>query len=311
MSASPTGWTSGNVTVTAIFPAEVVTKQYSTNGTTWNTFTVPVVVTNNNTTVYARGIDAGGNQTAQATVTIVNIDRVEPNVVFGTNGGSDLEQAYTTVTLSDSGSGLNVTTTQYVWDTQNSIPPSIGWQPFSNGATLTKGNIRGKYYLWIKGRDFAGNTITTVSNVFDINSTETYENGSNTVFSYNNITNWNFVYEICYEGDYSYGTPGLGDFGTASMQLCLEDIPNDGRTYYLTYYYKHLPNVTDYYDTLSIYVNGVQKSSGRLYGENWTKASVQLNPGDNVVRFDYVVDCPWAETSNRLFIDNVRVEEIQ
>ena len=165
--ANPTAWTNGNVTVTNTYPAETVTKQYSTNGTTWNTYTVPVVVSTNNTTVYAKGLDAGGNQIAQITLTVANIDTILPTVVYGTNGGSG-SSASTTVTASDTGGSLlNTTTLQYKWDTQNITAPVSGWTTFTNAATITNG-AAGTYYLWVKATDNAGNTFTTKSNLFTI-----------------------------------------------------------------------------------------------------------------------------------------------
>jgi uncharacterized membrane protein YjjB (DUF3815 family) len=166
MSATPTSWTNGNVTVTITYPAEIVTKEYSTNGTTWSTYTAAIVVSANGT-VYARGYDAGNNQTAQATITITNIEKIAPTVVFGTNGATNIATASTTVTVSDTGgSNINTSTLQYIWDTQNVTTPSSGWTVFTNGTTLTKTASSGTYYLWIKGSDNAGNTVVTKTNAF-------------------------------------------------------------------------------------------------------------------------------------------------
>jgi len=165
MLASPSGWTNGNVSVTITYPSEVVTKQYSTDGTTWNIYTLPVVVSVNST-VYAKGLDAAGNQTAQATSTITNIDNTIPTVTFGTNSGSG-DTASTTVTVSDvGGSNINASTLLYVWDTQNVVTPVAGWATFANGATLTKTSVTGTYYLWIKADDNAGNNVVNKTNGF-------------------------------------------------------------------------------------------------------------------------------------------------
>jgi len=167
LAASPTGWTNGNVTVTVTYPTEVVTKQYSTNGTTWNTYTTPVVVTTNST-VYAKGLDAGGNQTTQATLTVSNIDKTSPTVAFGTNGGSGTTVS-TTATVDDvGGSNINTGTLQYVWDTQNVATPGSGWVTFTNGATQSMGSVNGTYYLWIKGSDNAGNNVVSKTNAFTL-----------------------------------------------------------------------------------------------------------------------------------------------
>jgi len=54
MVASVAGWTNGNVSVTISYSTDSVTKEYSTNGTTWLTYTAPVVVSANGITVYAK-----------------------------------------------------------------------------------------------------------------------------------------------------------------------------------------------------------------------------------------------------------------
>jgi len=167
--ASPTESTNGNVTVTINYSSDSAIKQYSTNGTDWSNYTTPVTVSTNNTTVYAKASDTVGNQTGQSTTTIVNIDKVVPTLVFGTNGGSG-STASTTVTVSDlGGSLLNTSQLLYKWDIQNISTPGSGWATFANGATITN-SIDGTYYLWIKASDNAGNTLTTKSNSFVVNT---------------------------------------------------------------------------------------------------------------------------------------------
>jgi hypothetical protein len=166
MSANPATWTNGSVVVTITYSGDSTIKEYSLNGTTWNTYTSPIAVTTNGTTVYARGKDSVGNVSGQSTLTIANIDKIVPTVAYGTNGGSGATVS-TTVTVSDTGgSNINVGTLQYVWDTQNSTTPSSGWTTFTNGQTLTKGNTNGTYYLWIKASDNAGNVAVSKTNSF-------------------------------------------------------------------------------------------------------------------------------------------------
>jgi hypothetical protein len=165
MSANPTGWTNGDVTVTIAYSVDTTIKEYSTDGTTWNTYTTGVIITTNNTTVYARGTDASGNQSSQSTLTVANIDKTMPTVVYGTNGGANLQTASTTVTASDLG-GSNIASVQYIWDTQNTTTPSSGWVTFTNGSAITKTGVTGTYYLWVKALDNAGNTYITKSNAF-------------------------------------------------------------------------------------------------------------------------------------------------
>jgi len=154
--ASPTGWTNGNVTVTITYPTEVVTKQYSTNGTTWNTYTAPVVVTTNNTTVYAKGLDAGGNQTTQATLTVSNIDKIVP-VITASNGGTTTSSVTVTAVASDAGgSTLNAASYQYSKDNGTT------WTAVTNATSYTFSSITtGTYQCKVKVADNALNTTTS------------------------------------------------------------------------------------------------------------------------------------------------------
>jgi len=168
MIASPTEFTNGNVTVTINYSSDSEIKQYSINGTDWSNYTTPIIVSTNNTTVYAKASDSAGNQTGQSTTTVANIDKVLPTVVYGTNGGSG-SVASTTINVSDTGGSLlNIPTLQYAWDTQNTITPSSGWTVFTNGATVTNVNTTGTYYLWVKATDNAGNNIVSKTNVFTV-----------------------------------------------------------------------------------------------------------------------------------------------
>ena len=171
IAANPTGWTNSNVIVTVTYSTDSSIKQYSTNGTIWNTYSTPITVSTNNTTVYAKSIDAVGNQSGQSTLTVANIDKTTPTLMFGTNGGSN-SVASTTVTVSDtSGSNVNQSTLKYVWDTQNITTPITGWITFTNGQELTKARVTGTYYLWIKASDNAGNLLVAKSNAFIITLT--------------------------------------------------------------------------------------------------------------------------------------------
>jgi hypothetical protein len=76
-SASTTETTNQDVTVTAVFSDDSATKQYSTDGTTWNTYTSGVVMSANGT-VYFRGIDAVGNISEVASYAVTNINKLPP-----------------------------------------------------------------------------------------------------------------------------------------------------------------------------------------------------------------------------------------
>jgi type II secretory pathway pseudopilin PulG len=172
MSANPTTPTNGNVDVTITYSEDTIIKEYSFDSATWQTYTSPVTVTDKGITVYARGKDNAGNETGVSTLTVNNIDKTAPTVVYGLNGSSAIQSASTTVTVNDTdGSGINVVTLEYVWDTQNTATPSSGWTAFTNGQALTKAGVTGTYYLWIKATDNAGNTAVSKTNGFVTDNT--------------------------------------------------------------------------------------------------------------------------------------------
>ncbi|MDD2377002.1 MAG: hypothetical protein PHD15_04065 [Clostridia bacterium] len=97
-------------------------------------------------------------------IDVAYVDTVGPKVEFGINGGIIPTEARTTVTVSDV-SGVDPSTLQYVWDTQNITTPSSGWAAFTNGQLFTKTD-EGTYYLWIKSGDNLGNNSVNKSKAF-------------------------------------------------------------------------------------------------------------------------------------------------
>ncbi len=160
-----TAWTNSNVIVSITYPSDATTQEYSTNGTTWTAYTAPLVISANNTTVYARGKDAAGNQSGTSTLTIVNIDKEGPDVDFTriTKGISY------DVTITDKGSGVNFSTLKYVWYFNGITRPTSGWIGFTYGNTIIGGNGGSIPYLWIMATDTLGN-VTYKSNVCDIDT---------------------------------------------------------------------------------------------------------------------------------------------
>ena len=74
---STTAWTNQNVTVTITYPTiGGTTKQYSTNGVTWNNYTGPLTITDN-CTVYA-SLLSGTTRGSTATLSITKIDKLTP-----------------------------------------------------------------------------------------------------------------------------------------------------------------------------------------------------------------------------------------
>ena len=193
-------WTKDDVTLTVNTVASPgVTKyEYSINGGAWQTYnsTNKIVITSEGTSaVKARAVNNVGTLGAESTGYIVKIDRTNPGITLGKDGGQDPTQASTSVNITDSGSGINTSKLQYVWDTQSSTIPSSGWTVFTNGSTLTKTGD-GSYYLWIKAEDNVGNQRIIATNKFtvgelleivsEIKSINTTFSGATSGYSYNN-----------------------------------------------------------------------------------------------------------------------------
>ena len=72
-----TAVTASNVTVSAAFSSDSVTREYSPDNKNWYTYTGSVVMTENGT-VYFRGADAAGNVSDVASCIVSNIDKTVP-----------------------------------------------------------------------------------------------------------------------------------------------------------------------------------------------------------------------------------------
>jgi hypothetical protein len=105
----------------------------------------------------------------------VNIDLTDPSVSFVTNGNETWSQsASTTVTVTDTGSGVETASLEYAWS-NDTATPTTGWEFFTNGDTLTKDGVSGDWYLHIQAQDAAGNTTNIVSNRFRLRKAASQE----------------------------------------------------------------------------------------------------------------------------------------
>ena len=117
--ATPSGWTNGNVSVKVSTTVTGYTLQTSTDGKTWGT-TNPLIFTANGT-AYARLWD-GNNAGAVATTSITNIDKTAPTIsISGEAGATSVKINATT---SDRQSGINSSSLKYkidngTWQTSN------------------------------------------------------------------------------------------------------------------------------------------------------------------------------------------------
>ncbi len=100
-----------------------------------------------------------------------------PSILFGTNGSEDwVYSASTTVTVSDTGGGMDASTLQYVWSTDPAAPFS-GWNSFSNGQTLSKSGLEREWYLHVRAKDGSGNPANATSNRFRVNASSAVLSG--------------------------------------------------------------------------------------------------------------------------------------
>jgi len=96
-----------------------------------------------------------------------------PSVVFGTNGQEVWAQtASTSVTVYDSGSGVDASSLQYAWSPDPVTPaPGSGWTSFVSGETLSKSGVDGDWYLHIRAKDVTGSLANVVSKRFRLDNT--------------------------------------------------------------------------------------------------------------------------------------------
>jgi hypothetical protein len=150
---SPTSWTNANTSVTITFPAVATTKLYSIDGTNWIAYTAAVAISAN-TTVYAKGTDAGTNVVPQVSLVVSNIDKVSPTLTAGNGGATVTSVTVTAVGAADTGGSLlNASSYQYSSDN------GVTWTTATSATTYTfSGIAAGTYQCKVKVADIAGNS---------------------------------------------------------------------------------------------------------------------------------------------------------
>ncbi len=116
-------------------------------------------------------------------VKITKIDKTLPTVKLTPNGGEgSITEGEAKATIStkieaeDNESGLKEI--EYAWSQSNTEEPS-NWTTFTNGQTITKTDCNaGKYYLWTKVTDIAGNRAETIKVSKEFNVTTSISGGT-------------------------------------------------------------------------------------------------------------------------------------
>ena len=107
---------------------------------------------------------AGNKETCLGPVDVY-LDNVPPVVTFGTNGDTTYRKSHSSkVTVADEQNGT-VKNLKYLWASSNTASAQNG-TAFTNGATISKNDGTGNFYLCIYSEDGIGNSATTCSNVF-------------------------------------------------------------------------------------------------------------------------------------------------
>ena len=145
--ADVTAATNQNVTVTAVFSADSVSKEYSFDGQIWKPYTEAIVFTVNGTVLF-RGTDEAGNLSEITTCTVDNIDKVAPvkpvasaDVTTITNGN-----VLVSATFSEDSAKK-----EYSFDGET-------WVAYTASVKFTKNDI-----VFFRGTDAAGNVSAVTS----------------------------------------------------------------------------------------------------------------------------------------------------
>jgi hypothetical protein len=143
IAADITTLTNGNVTVTAVFSDDSVTKEYSLNGTSWLEYPTDGVLMTDNGTVYFRGTDAAGNISGATSYEVMNIDKIRPDKPVASADITEPTAGNVTVTATFSADSV---TKEYSLDGET-------WQTYTDAGVVLEDNGT----VWFRGTDAAGN----------------------------------------------------------------------------------------------------------------------------------------------------------
>ena len=186
LSADKSGWTNGNVIVTAKANASGYTLQTSTNNKNWGT-TNPITFSQNGT-MYARLVDSSGQVGKNGSYNVTNIDKTKPSVNISASG---INNKVVTLTAkgSDSQSGIK----QYQFYVGGQLKHTINTSSTSGqyNYTTTFDNSLSAYVITT---DVAGNTIQSNSVTFvdytikTLDELKRFRDKVNSGTTYNGIT---------------------------------------------------------------------------------------------------------------------------
>ncbi|MCX7710663.1 MAG: glycosyl hydrolase family 18 protein [Clostridia bacterium] len=199
ISASTTAPTNQAVIITISYSDDSSLKQYKIGTTgTWSDYTVPVVLSSNNT-VYAKASDSTGNWTPEASYTVSNIDATAPEKPSFSASTTTWTSRPVTLTILYSGDS---TVKQY------KVGAAGTWTNYTAPIKVSSNGI-----IYAKSSDSVGNWSIegsyAVTNITKIVLGYTVKNSSTDMSSYNSmVANVNALNEIATA---TYGIDGLGN----------------------------------------------------------------------------------------------------
>jgi beta-N-acetylglucosaminidase len=173
---TPETLTNKPVEVRATFASDVTVKQYRlSTDTVWSTYTDPVSVVENNTTVLFRGQDAAGNWSTIAERLIANIDKTPPAIPSATLSPASETAGPVVVTASFSADSIErqyriLPATEAA--TVTGTDPEVEWIPYSEPLSIAKNST-----VEFRGLDAAGNEsdilTVTINTIIEADPTPT------------------------------------------------------------------------------------------------------------------------------------------
>ena len=173
ITAVPTEWTTGDVTVTIKYNpnSDVLKKKYKVGKGSWQYTednTVTLTISQNNTTIYAALENNAGESSDAETYNVGNIDKYDPVVTATTPTSMVIEDEYdVTIKLTDGDSGINLSKCRWTFDqtsTQIGTNESDYQNEFTSETETVKltATVTGNWYLHILATDNIGHTVETV-----------------------------------------------------------------------------------------------------------------------------------------------------
>ncbi|MDF2959460.1 MAG: tandem-95 repeat protein [Paenibacillus sp.] len=166
-SASPTGATNGNVSVTVSYPLDAAVKEYKLSANeSYLNYSAPLSI-DSNKTVYARSKDAAGN-TAESSYTVGNIDKTAPTGSITVNNGAAVTNdlnAVLQLSSSDTGSGgisMELSNNGSSWNAPAAFNTTAGWELPSGDGIKT---------VYVRFKDAVGNLSTIYSDTITVDTT--------------------------------------------------------------------------------------------------------------------------------------------